>query len=105
MSTALEAAKAYVARGWNPLPLPFKSKVPADKGWSERVIHETDLPKYFNGGQQNIGVVLGPSSNNLTDVDLDCAEAIALAPYILPMTGAIFGRKSAPRHTGFIAPS
>ena len=33
MSTAREAARTYVARGWNPLPLPFKSKIPPDKGW------------------------------------------------------------------------
>ena len=32
----------------------------------------------------------------LTDTDLDCSEAIALAPHILPRTGAIFGRNSAP---------
>ena len=29
MSAALQAAQAYVARGWNPLPLPFKSKNPS----------------------------------------------------------------------------
>ena len=38
MTTALEAARAYVARGWNPLPLPFKSKIPTDTGWQKRVI-------------------------------------------------------------------
>ena len=96
MSAALEAARAYVARGWNPLPLPFKSKIPTDKGWQHRVIGAADLPRYFNGRPQNVGVVLGPSSAGLTDLDLDCREAIAIAPYILPKTGAIFGRHSAP---------
>ncbi len=61
MTTALQAAQAYVARGWNPLPLPFKSKIPTDKGWQKRVIGEPDLPRYFNGKPQNVGVVLGPS--------------------------------------------
>jgi hypothetical protein len=42
----------------------------------------------------NVGIVLGPSSQGLTDVDLDCVEAIAIAPYILPRTEAIFGRAS-----------
>jgi Bifunctional DNA primase/polymerase, N-terminal len=51
-------------------------------------------PHYFNGGQMNIGVMLGPSSHGLTDVDLDCDQARAIAPYILPRTGAIFGRAS-----------
>jgi Protein of unknown function (DUF3987)/Bifunctional DNA primase/polymerase, N-terminal len=96
MTALLQVAKNYVARGWNPLPLPFKSKVPIDEGWPERVIGEADLPKYFNGQPQNIGVVLGPTSNDLTDVDLDCPEAITLAPQALPTTDAIFGRTSAP---------
>ena len=96
MSAALQAAQAYVARGWNPLPLPFKSKIPADSGWQKRVLREPDLPRYFNGKPQNVGVVLGPSSNGLTDVDLDCREAIELAPHVLPRTDAIFGRQSAP---------
>jgi putative DNA primase/helicase len=96
MSGALQAAQGYVARGWNPLPLPFKSKIPADTGWQKRVIGEQDLPRYFNGKPQNVGVVLGPTSIGLTDVDLDCREAIELAPCVLPKTGAIFGRNSAP---------
>jgi hypothetical protein len=96
MSAALQAAQAYCARGWNPLPLPFKAKKPTDDGWQNRVIGAADLPRYFNGNPQNVGVVLGPTSNGLTDVDLDCPEAIALAPYVLPQTGAIFGRQSAP---------
>jgi putative DNA primase/helicase len=47
-----------------------------------------------DGGPQNVGVILGPSSRGLTDVDLDSPEAIAIAPYLLPRTKAIFGRKS-----------
>ena len=41
------------------------------------MIGEHDLPRYFNGKPQNVGVVLGPTSSGLTDVDLDCREAIA----------------------------
>ena len=92
--SALDVALEYIKRGWNPLPLPFRTKKPVDKGWQRRVIREQDAPKYFNSHAQNIGVVLGPSSGGLTDVDLDCPEAIAIAPYILPQT-AIFGRSSA----------
>src|SRR5260370_1189416 len=36
------------------------------------------------------------TSSGLTDIDLDCPEAIALAPYILPATDAVFGRQSKP---------
>jgi hypothetical protein len=38
--------------------------------------------------------MMGMTSGGLTDVDLDCAAAIAVAPYILRCTGAIFGRPS-----------
>ncbi|MGM4958189.1 bifunctional DNA primase/polymerase [Bradyrhizobium sp. 604_D8_N2_3] len=96
MTTAVEAARAYIARGWNPVPIPFKSKKPNGDGWQERVIGEADVQKYFKGKEQNVGVVLGPSSNDLTDLDLDCSEAIALASHALPRTSAMFGRASAP---------
>jgi hypothetical protein len=96
MTNALQAAHDYVARNWNPLPLPFKSKKPQGSSWQKRIIREPDIAKYFNGKEQNVGVVLGPSSNGLTDVDLDCDEAIALASHVLPKTNAIFGRASAP---------
>jgi hypothetical protein len=49
--------------------------------------------------------MLGPASGNLVDIDLDCAEAIALADMYLPVTGAVFGRPAKPRsHRLFIAP-
>ena len=96
MSTALKAATVYVARKWNPIPLPFKAKKPTGNEWQKRVIGEADLPQCFNGKQQNVGVVLGPTSNGLTDIDLDCREAVELASHTLPKTDAIFGRASAP---------
>ena len=42
----------------------------------------------------NVGVILGDASQGLTDIDLDCAEATKLAPYVLPKTAVIFGRAS-----------
>jgi hypothetical protein len=72
----------------------FKTKKPIGGDWQTRVIREDDVPKYFNGVQQNVGVVLGVSSGGLTDIDLDCREAVAIAPYVLPRTGAVFGRAS-----------
>jgi RecA-family ATPase len=93
---ALDIALDYIRRGWNPVPVGDRAKKPsAGKGWQQRIIDVTNAAHYFNGsGQMNIGVILGPSSRALTDVDLDCAEARAVAPYILPRTGAIFGRAS-----------
>ena len=52
-----------------------------------------DAPRYFNGARQNIGIILGPASAGLTDLDLDSQEAILAAPYLLPRTAA-FGHAS-----------
>jgi hypothetical protein len=93
--TALDIATSYIGRGWNPLPLPFRAKKPVDDGWQTRVIGDADVSTYFKGEPMNIGVVLGPSSRGLVDIDLDCDEAITVAPAILPPTKAIFGRASA----------
>src|SRR3954453_2242707 len=93
----LDLALRYIRRGWNPVPIPFKAKRPIDKGWQERVITAENAPQFFNGQAQNIGIILGPASGGLTDVDLDCPEAIAVAPDLLPETHAVFGRQSKPR--------
>jgi len=48
---------------------------------------------------------LGKHSRDLVDCDLDCEEAIEIAPLYLPETWAIFGRSSAPRsHWLYFAP-
>jgi hypothetical protein len=92
--TPLNVALNYINRGWNPVPIPRGTKAPQDAGWHTRIIDAMSAPLYFNGAEINIGVVLGPNSHGLTDIDLDCAEAIAIAPYLLPPTKAIFGRPS-----------
>jgi hypothetical protein len=91
-----DIALGYIKRGWNPVPVKFRDKKPtAGAGWNHLIIDETTVEQYFNGAAQNIGVQLGANSHGLTDIDLDTAEAIALAPYVLHPTNAIFGRKSA----------
>ena len=96
MTSPLDIALDYIGRGWNPVPVDYRAKKPSTgNDWQLRVIDASNAPHYFNGsGQMNVGVILGPSSHGLTDVDLDCAEARAVAPYVLPRTGAIFGRAS-----------
>lgn len=95
--TPLEAARSFRRRGWMPLPVPFRSKSPGFKDWQHFTTTESDLPLHFNGQQQNVGVLLGKPSGDLVDVDLDCAEAVALAPLFLLATGATFGRRTRPR--------
>jgi hypothetical protein len=72
------------------------TKAPRIKDWQKLKLELADLSAHFNGKQQNIGVLLGQLSNGLADIDLDCNEAVALAPKFLPPTPAIFGRKSNP---------
>jgi hypothetical protein len=94
-AAALAIALDYIGRGWNLVPVNYRTKKPSTgNDWQLRIIDAANAPHYFNGGQMNIGVMLGPSSHGLTDVDLDCDEARAVAPYVLPRTGAIFGRAS-----------
>lgn len=92
----LEVARDYIARGWSPVPIPYKEKRPTGDGWQRRRITAENVQEHFNGSPANIGIILGPASGGLTDIDLDCPEALAVATRLLPPTGAIFGRKSAP---------
>jgi Bifunctional DNA primase/polymerase, N-terminal len=94
--SALEIARAYLARGWHPIPIPFGLKGPGTKKWQNVTITPENVSQHFNGRDQNIGVQLGPKSGGLCDVDLDCPEAIQLAHHFLPKTGAVFGRQSKP---------
>jgi Family of unknown function (DUF5906)/Bifunctional DNA primase/polymerase, N-terminal len=87
-----ELAKAYAARGWMPVPIPHGMKGPREGDWQNLSLDER-LAR-FNGSPQNIGVQLGPISKNLTDIDLDCIEAVKLARHWLPPTKAVFGRAS-----------
>ena len=96
MSETLSIAVDYQRRGWQPLPIPTGAKAPVINGWQNFKTTDAELSKYFNGARQNIGVLLGKSSGNLVDVDLDSPETIALAKFFLPKTGAIFGRASKP---------
>jgi hypothetical protein len=92
--SALDIALSFIARGWTPVVVEAGTKKPIGMAWQERRITEETAPRYFNGDNQNVGVQMGPASGGLTDVDLDCAESIIIAPYTLPMTRAIFGRAS-----------
>ena len=93
---SIDTAINYHRRNWSPVPVPFKAKGPLLEGWQNLRLTEADLPRYFNGHPQNIGILLGDPSGGLIDIDLDCPEAVELAPQYLPPTGSIFGRASKP---------
>lgn len=90
--TRTEAAINYLDRGLCPLPLDIRSKNPGRHGWQNEKYTVEDLSAFAGDG--NIGILLGPSG--IVDLDLDCIEAVKLAPHLLPQT-ANFGRASNPR--------
>lgn len=93
-SSIRDAAKDYIQRGWCPIPIPYKQKGPRLDKWQELRLNLDNLPRYFTGEPQNIGIILGEPSGGLIDIDLDAPEAIKLAKAFLPPTEWVFGRSS-----------
>jgi replicative DNA helicase len=91
------AAAAYLRCGWAIVPVPYRKKAPVLPGWPQVRLTPGDLVRYFNDRRGNVGVLLGRASHGLVDVDLDGAEALALAERFLPVTPAVFGRAGKPR--------
>jgi hypothetical protein len=98
------AAAGYLSRGWVPIPLRPVSKRPVPERWEQLTRERYDLDGLFPPGcGLNVGISLGAPSGGLIDADLDCAEARRAAAILLPTTGMIWGRRSAPdSHRGYV---
>lgn len=97
------AFEYFVKREWQPLPLPAGEKGPKMKNWQSFSCQEGQIRELFSE-EGNLGLLLGEPSGGLVDLDLDCPEAVRAAALLLPNTGAVFGRQSAPRsHFLFIS--
>lgn len=92
----LAAAQEYLERGWQPIPVPHKSKNPNRKGWQNERRTVTDLEEAFGRKLVNLGILTGDPSGGLIDVDVDSTEALRLASTFLPETDAVFGRDGKP---------
>jgi hypothetical protein len=91
------AAELYILNRLAPIPLPSRSKAPDYREWEKLRLTVSDLDQHFPTGEtRNVGILNGEPSGNLADVDLDCDEVRVAAPHLLPATGWVFGRKSAP---------
>ena len=85
------------------MPLPAGQKGPRIAGWQHLRMSVSDVPRYFNNGQ-NVGIINGEASGGLVTVDLDCPEAVALAGRFLDPT-LTSGRESVPDgHWWYVSP-
>lgn len=104
MISPLDVARRLHAEGYAPIAVPFGSKNPNRKGWEGERWDADELPLHFNGRRQNIGALCGEPSGGRVDADLDCDEAVVVAPLLLPRTDRIGGRASRPdSHYWYIA--
>lgn len=87
----------YLHRGWAVVAVEHMGKKPIEgRNWQKKRHNLETVEGSFPEGQpRNIGVLTGPASNGLIDIDLDCKEAIDVAPLFLKET-ATFGRLSKP---------
>ena len=93
----LAAARAYTRRGWRVVPVRRGEKGVTLARWTELRLGEDDLPRWFRGAAaHNVGILTGTPSGGLVDVDCDAPEAREAAKELLPATGLISGRASAP---------
>lgn len=97
----IEIAVAYSRRSWVVIPNKPRTKEPLYSGWSqppylteEQIVARLREYHRNSGEILNLGILTGEPGGGLTDADLDCQEAVALAPYFLPPTPAIYGRAS-----------
>jgi hypothetical protein len=92
----LHSARKYIRRRhWKVVPIRPYEKVPRRKDWQNERIKESEIQDSFQK-DDNIGILWGKPSHWVVDVDLDCDEAIALAPSFLPKTDSVYGRKTRP---------
>jgi Bifunctional DNA primase/polymerase, N-terminal len=92
------AAKGYLDGGWAIVPIPYEKKTPKESAWQNLKITNDNFRYHWpENVPTNIGLLLGGRNKGLTDVDLDCQQAVRLAPNFLPSPEAIFGRPSKPR--------
>ncbi len=93
MPDAREAARLYLQRAYQAIPIAKGSKNPNRQGWQGERRTEEHLPDFVADG--NLGLLLGEPSHGLVDVDIDCAEALVVADLLLPSTSMVHGRASA----------
>ncbi len=99
----MERARRYINRGWSVLPINPGDKQCFLPERSKLRIKENELDEYFVEPNSNIGLLLGEASGGLTDIDLDCEEAVYVGSRLLPGT-LKSGRGSKVTHYWYVSP-
>jgi putative DNA primase/helicase len=84
-SVASELLDAYETVGYKLVKVDPDQKRPTYKNWQHEHIPSTEIRRWVEDGG-NVGVQVGEVSDWICAVDLDCAEAVQLAPSFLPDT-------------------
>jgi hypothetical protein len=92
----LATARDLLLRGIMPVPVLPTEKNPIIPKWQNLTITAANVAEHFNGAELNVGARMGSKSGGLSDVDLDCVEALTLWKHFLPTTSSRFGRESKP---------
>ena len=82
---SLQAARELTERGYAVAPLRPKSKKFLTADLPKGPLNKAQITRYFSR-DINVGIRCGEPSENRVDIDLDAAEALALAPGFLPPT-------------------
>lgn len=96
LKKARSAHTVYRELGFSTVRIDHLNKGPNEKDWQKRAPHEA------TEGKTNIGLLLG-GKRNLVDIDLDCPEAVACAPILLPPTPMKHGRSTGIAHYWYYA--
>lgn len=84
-----EWAKAYIRKGYSPIPDKYGKKMPAIKGWSDycyRQPTDEEVKSWCNNlTESNIAICMGPASGIIAlDVDADDQEILDIIMPLLP---------------------
>jgi hypothetical protein len=102
LSTKGEALRLR-GKGVFTTPIPRGHKGPVIPGWQHLRLNDEQIEEFFDD-ECNIGVLLGEPSGWLVMVDLDCDEAVSLAPRFLPKTPCVSGRGEVAAHYWYYCP-
>jgi Bifunctional DNA primase/polymerase, N-terminal len=90
VASLIEAARAHILRGFFVVPIPSGKNHPTLQNWQKLRLRTKEVKVAFSNAG-GIALLLKPSK--LTDVDLDCPEAVAAGRVLLPSTDMIQGRR------------